>query len=73
MAAENQLVHEVAKLILTALALTPHTLPCLVSHCLNPVRLTLSVFFRISRTVEAGAPIPCYKSEVAQVRLIDPF
>ncbi|CAN0236225.1 unnamed protein product, partial [Ectocarpus sp. 8 AP-2014] len=26
-----------------------------------------SVFFRISRTAEAGAPIPCYKSEVAKV------
>eukprot|EP00752_Nemacystus_decipiens_P010181 g9072.t3 len=26
-----------------------------------------SVFFRISRTAEAGPPIPCYKSEVAQV------
>eukprot|EP00903_Cladosiphon_okamuranus_P009585 g9125.t2 len=26
-----------------------------------------SVFFRISRTAESGPPIPCYKSEVAQV------
>lgn len=38
--------------------------------CLQPLGLFMnSLFFRISRMAESGPPIPCYKSEVAQVRI----